>query len=154
MRYACPMRNLALYVMLTTILLMAGCQSGGSDPRTDVMAVLEAQQTAWNQGDMAGFLDGYERSPDITFTGKEISRGYDGLEARYRRAYGSKEQMGTLTFSELEYRPLGTEAALVLGRFALARTEAGGGPASGRFTVVFRKTPAGWKIIHDHTSAD
>lgn len=120
----------------------------------DVFAVLETQQAAWNRGDLAGFLEGYEKSPEITFVGREIARGFEGLEQRYHGAYGTREKMGRLTFSELEFRPLGVDAAFVIGRFALERTEEGGGPATGRFTVVFRKTTEGWKIVHDHTSAD
>lgn len=153
MRYACPMRAVALALWML-LMMLAACAAGGADERAAVLAVLEAQQAAWNAGDLAGFLEGHERSADITFVGREVARGFAGLEARYRRTYGAREQMGALTFSELEYRSLGAEAALVLGRFALARTEAGGGPASGRFTVVLRKTAAGWKVIHDHTSAD
>ncbi|MCW5963421.1 MAG: SgcJ/EcaC family oxidoreductase [Bryobacterales bacterium] len=147
------MRVLALSLALL-VLLFTACTPGGADERAAVMAVLEAQQAAWNAGDLAGFLEGYERTAEITFVGREVSRGYDGLEARYRRAYGTREQMGTLTFSELEFRPLGPGVAFVIGRFALARTEAGGGPATGRFTLVLRKTADGWKAIHDHTSAD
>ncbi len=153
MRYAGPMR---FALLLALLLMLFGCAPSPEaiDSRAEVLAVLETQQAAWNEGDLAAFLDGYERSGDITFVGRDVARGYDGLQARYQGNYGNREKMGTLTFSELEYRSLGVDAALVLGRFALARSEAGGGAASGRFTVVFRKTPTGWKIIHDHTSAD
>jgi len=60
--------------------------------------------------------------------------------------------MGTLKFSELEVRLLGAEYAVVLGRFDLARSAAGGGAANGRFTLVLKRGPGGWKILHDHTS--
>jgi ketosteroid isomerase-like protein len=60
--------------------------------------------------------------------------------------------MGTLRFSELDIRPLSGEIAIVTGRFDLERSTAGGGPANGRFTLVLKKTPRGWRIIHDHTS--
>jgi ketosteroid isomerase-like protein len=86
--------------------------------------------------------------------GKTVSRGYDGLVERYQKAYGDKEKMGKLTFSELEYTGLGENNAFLIGRFRLERSDAGGGNASGRFTVIFRKTADGWKIIHDHTSGD
>jgi ketosteroid isomerase-like protein len=33
-----------------------------------------------------------------------------------------------------------------------ARSAEGGGDASGKFTLVLRKTAQGWKIILDHTS--
>ncbi|MCU0227041.1 MAG: nuclear transport factor 2 family protein [Bryobacterales bacterium] len=145
------------FALLASLLVMLfGCAPvpPSADPRAEVLAVMESQQAAWNAGDLNTFLDGYQRSADITFVGREVARGFDGLQARYQRTYGDREKMGTLTFSELEHRALGADAAMVLGRFALARSDQGGGPASGRFTVVFRNTPQGWKIIHDHTSAD
>ena len=57
-----------------------------------------------------------------------------------------------LTFSEIETRPLAPSLILATSKYDLKRTPAGGGDASGRFTLVIRKTPAGWKIIHDHSS--
>lgn len=125
-----------------------------ADAKTEVLAVIEMQQEAWNRGDLDAFLTGYEKSAEITFVGKSVARGFDGLVQRYRGSYGNREKMGHLTFSELEFRPLGADSAFLLGRFQLKRSDAGGGDASGRFTVVFRRTKQGWKIVHDHTSAD
>ena len=91
---------------------------------------------------------------ETTFMGKEVTRG--GVKAileRYRKGYPTKEAMGTLTFSELEVRPLAEGVALTTGKFFLKRTKEGGGDATGRFTLIFKKTPAGWKIIHDHSSS-
>lgn len=117
-------------------------------PRT----VLEAQAEAWNRGDLETFVTTYEDSAAITFLGKELTRGRDGVLARYKKNYGTREKMGTLRFTVLEERQLGPGYAMVLGRFALTRTAAGGGDASGHFTLLLRRTKAGWKIIHDHTS--
>ena len=47
---------------------------------------------------------------------------------------------------------LGDGYALAHGRFALKRTAAGGGDSTGRFTLVLRRTPQGWRIIHVHSS--
>ncbi len=118
-----------------------------------VQKVLSDSEVAWNRGDLATFASYYEDSPDTTFMGREVTRG--GTQAileRYRRSYGTREKMGVLTFSEIEVRPLGAEYALALGKFSLKRTPEGGGDASGRFTLVLRKTKSGWKIIHDHSS--
>jgi uncharacterized protein (TIGR02246 family) len=142
-------RLLLLLLFLGSLALLPA-----ADARTGVLAVITAQQEAWNRGDLDAFLTGYEKSSEITFVGKTVSRGFDGLVQRYRTTYGTREKMGQLTFSELEFRPLGPQSAFVLGRFQLKRGQAGGGDASGRFTVVFRKTRQGWKIVHDHTSAD
>lgn len=119
----------------------------------DIRGVLDQQMEDWNRGDIAAFLRGYDRTAEITFLGQSgVSRGFDGVEQRYRRNYGTAEKMGKLRFSEIEVRMLGTDHALVLGRFELTRAAEHGGAASGRFTLVFVKRPEGWRILHDHTS--
>jgi len=120
----------------------------------EIRAILQNTETAWNRGDLAAVASYYEDSPQTTFIGREVTRG--GTQAildRYRRAYPTPEARGTLTFSEIEVRPLAEGVALAIGKYSLKRTAAGGGDASGRFTLVLHRTRAGWKIIHDHSSA-
>ena len=120
-------------------------------PADAIRSVLNSQQIAWNRADLPAFLTGYWNSPELTFAGSEgIVRGYDGLLTRYRKSYPNKESMGELTFSGLEIRDLGPDAALVLGHWQLKRPI---GDVGGVFTLVFRRFPNGWRIIHDHTSA-
>ena len=115
--------------------------------------VLEDSEAAWNRGDLASFASHYEDSPDTTFIGREVVHGgVEAILARYRRAYPTREAMGKLTFSEIEVRPLADGIALATGKFTLKRSTAGGGDASGRFTLILRRTSGSWKIIHDHTS--
>jgi uncharacterized protein (TIGR02246 family) len=116
-----------------------------------IREVLTTQQAAWNRGDIQSFLEGYWKSPDLTFSGSEgIVRGYEGLLERYRKSYPDRQAMGELEFSELEIRGLGPDAALVLGHWHLKRSK---GDLGGVFTLVFRRFPIGWRIMHDHTSA-
>jgi beta-aspartyl-peptidase (threonine type) len=58
--------------------------------------------------------------------------------------------MGTLTFSDLQITLLGPDSALALGSWKLDRAR---DQPHGRFTLIFRKTPDGWRIVHDHTSS-
>jgi ketosteroid isomerase-like protein len=121
-------------------------------PTTEsIRAILAQQQSAWNRGDIAGFVGGYWNAPELTFAGSDgIVRGYQGLLARYKKSYPDKEAMGELDFSDLEIRELSPDAALVLGRWHLKRP---GGDVGGVFTLVFQRFPVGWRIVHDHTSA-
>ena len=122
-------------------------------PEAEIRAVLDRQMGDWNRANVESFMTAYDNSPEITFMGRAgINRGYAGVLERYRKSYPNQAAMGKLEFSEIEVRMLGADAALVLGRFHLERSAEGGGEASGRFTLVWRKTAAGWKIIHDHTS--
>jgi len=119
--------------------------------REAVRAVLRAQQTAWNRGDVAAFLVGYWHSPELTFSGSSgVARGWDQVMARYKKNYPDRAAMGQLDFSELEFRFLGPDAALVLGRWHLRREK---DELGGVFSLVWQRFPDGWKIVHDHTSA-
>ena len=116
-----------------------------------VRAVLDRQRDAWNRGDIEAYMDGYERSPETVFVwGDQVMRGWQSVLERYKKSYNSREKMGTLTFSDLEITPFGKNAALVLGRWRLQRAN---DEPHGRFTLILRKTKAGWRIVHDHTSA-
>jgi len=123
--------------------------SGGSEDA--IRQVLATQQAAWNRGDIPTFLKGYWSSPELTFSGSNGTvRGYDGVLERYRKSYPDRQSMGELDFSGLEIRMLGEDSALVLGKWHLTRS---GGDVGGVFTLVFRHFAEGWRIIHDHTSA-
>ena len=60
--------------------------------------------------------------------------------------------MGQLAFSELDVESLGPESVLARGRFRLTMPD--GTKPTGLFTLIVRKFPDGWKIVHDHTSAE
>jgi uncharacterized protein (TIGR02246 family) len=117
-----------------------------------IRQVLGDQVAAWNRGDVDTFMHAYKDSPDTTFIGKSVEHGYVPILERYKKAYASKDSMGTLDFAELAVRELGANYAVVIGKFHLARNAAGGGDVSGIFSLVWEKTAAGWKIILDHSS--
>ena len=129
--------------------LSAATDERGSD-RTAITKILETQQNNWNQGNVDAFLEGYWRSPDLTFSGSGgIARGWDGVLARYKKNYPDRAAMGQLDFSSLEFHFLGNDAALVLGHWHLARAK---GDIGGVFSLVWQRFPEGWRIVHDHTS--
>jgi ketosteroid isomerase-like protein len=144
------------------LLILTFCVSAPSarsaDETTDrqadrgaIRVVLSAQQEAWNRGDIDAFLTGYWHSPDLTFSGSNgISRGWDAVLARYKKNYPDRSAMGTLDFSSLEFRFLGSTTALVLGHWHLKREK---DELGGVFSLVWQRFPEGWRIIHDHTSA-
>src|ERR1700676_369234 len=68
-----------------------------------IQKMMSDSADAWNRGDLPAFAAYYENSPQTTFMGREVVRG--GVAAileRYRKAYSTREAMGTLTFSEIE----------------------------------------------------
>jgi uncharacterized protein (TIGR02246 family) len=130
--------------------VLAGADSHDLD-RSAILEVLKNQQSSWNKGDVDAFLQGYWHSPELTFSGTSgIARGWDAVRARYKKNYANRETMGHLEFSDLEFRFLGPDAALVLGHWHLTRAK---GDIGGVFSLVWQRFPEGWRIIHDHTSA-
>ena len=135
-----------LFALLSSIPIFA------ASPEAEIRAVLDRQVADWNRGDVDAFMQGYDRSDQTLFIGKNVTRGWQQVIERYRTSYPTKDRMGQLDFSELEVHPLGEDYALVVGRFHLARTKEDGGDASGIFSLIFHHTSGGWKIIADHTS--
>jgi uncharacterized protein (TIGR02246 family) len=135
---------------LAPILMCLATVAIAATPEEGVRSVLDQQVAAWNRGDLVTFVAWY--SEEAVFVGKQVVRGNRGVLERYQRSYPTREKMGRLEFSGLEVKVLGKDYASVLGRFHLARTQEGGGDASGIFTLLLQKTRAGWKIILDHTS--
>jgi len=120
------------------------------DIESAIMTVLNKQVDAWNEGDIEGFMDGYWKSDDMRFvSGNSVSKGWQAAFDRYRKAYDSREKMGVLSFSEIEFTVLSKRSAYVKGRFTLERKE---DKPTGLFTLVFRRFDGEWKIVHDHTS--
>ena len=154
-------RALLFVVLLTIVSLPAGhgqsAQPNGGD-EAEIRAAIQAQVEAWNHGDIPSFMKAYEESPDTTFIGATLGKGYEPIRQRYLRSYSSPEQMGALSFKDLDIRllPSGcgkSEIALVTGKFHLERTAKGEAKKDdGIFSLVWRKGAHGWKIILDHTS--
>ena len=148
-------------ILVALILICAAPAMHSQTPAADEAAIrtaIAAQAAAWNRADIPAFMQTYDDSPDTTFVGATVRKGYGSILERYRSAYSTPEQMGKLSFSHLEVRllrgPCGTvEYAVVTGNFHLERTAQGEAKKNdGIFSLVWRKGPQGWKIILDHTS--
>jgi beta-aspartyl-peptidase (threonine type) len=140
-----------------SLLLPSACGAAARNySESDSAAIrnlLDQQAKAWNRGDLVAFMDGYVRGPDLIFTsGARIQRGYEETLVRYQKRYGSDAStMGKLSFEVLYLRGIGGDAALLIGRYQLTDAPA---KSSGIFTLVFERRPEGWKIVHDHTTAE
>ena len=147
--------GVARAVAITSCILMATNVSAASartpNAVVQIRSILRAQQDAWNRGDIDGFMNGYARSVSTVFISEDsVRRGWETVRARYRQKYSDRAKMGTLSFSDIEINLLSSDAAVVLGRWRLERAK---DRPHGRFTLIFRRLPEGWRIVHDHTSA-
>lgn len=149
------MKLLLLILSLTTALPVLAQKAGPADGEAAIRAVLDAQTLAWNKGNLEEFMQGYWRSEKLTFySGGGKRAGYDAVLERYRKTYQAEgKEMGKLAFGDLVIELLGKKAAFVRGRYELTMSD--GKKLSGSYTLVLRQFKKnGWKIIHDHTSAD
>jgi len=118
-----------------------------------IRRLLSTQVEAWNRGDLEGFMDGYWRSPDLTFfSGGNVSQGWQAALERYQRTYqGTGKEMGHLEFQDLKIDVLDPHAAVVTGKWQL--TMSTGKKPHGLFTLILKDMKNGWHIVHDHTSS-
>jgi len=123
------------------------------DPGAEVRALLDAQVSAWNRGDLEAFMAGYWRSPELVFcSGATVTKGWDATLERYRKRYQAEgREMGRLTFDAIDVMALGEDAAFARGAYRLRLRD--GSEPNGLFTLVLRRFPDGFRIVHDHTSA-
>ncbi len=148
------MRLLTAGVVLLLICAVAPAQREIDNPESVAIArVLESQVQAWNAHNLEGFMAGYWKSPELSFfSGATQTYGWEQTLARYKTRYQSAgAEMGTLDFSAINVQRLSPDAAFVRGQFHLKMSS--GKESSGIFTLIFRKFPEGWRIIHDHTSS-
>jgi ketosteroid isomerase-like protein len=146
-------------VLCCLFFLASGCTrasepvNDGADDRviSAVRAVLEMQQEAWNRGDIDAFMDGYYRGDTTTFvSGDELTRGWQTVLDRYKQRYKSREDMGQLSFSELEVKPVASNLVVADGQWQLTRRN---DSPHGRFTLLFVASQDHWRIIHDTTTS-
>lgn len=144
----------SLVLAFIAVLAMRNSQPASPGPAAsprEVRELLEAQAVAWNQGDLEGFMVGYWQSPELSFySGKDKKHGWQETIERYRTRYQAEgREMGKLAFSELEIEMVGADLAWVRGRWEVVTSKE---KLNGLFTLVCRKLPEGWRIVHDHTS--
>jgi uncharacterized protein (TIGR02246 family) len=141
----------AIVLVLNTVSLSTAQTNADAKTIQAIQAVLNAQRDAWNKGDIEGYMDGYDRSDNTVFvSGDSVNHGWKTVLERYKKGYDTREKMGELTFSDLEIKLLNKDTAVVIGRWLLKRAN---DEPHGRFTLIFKNTKTGWRIIHDHTSS-
>ena len=115
-----------------------------------IQAILDNQINAWNKGDLEAFMSGYLKSDSLVFIGKSgPTYGYANTLANYKKGYPDTSHMGKLNFDIISMKALNTNHYFVIGKWHLTRSV---GNINGVFTLLFRKTKDGWKIIADHSS--
>ena len=151
-------------ITLLLAVAIAACRTGGKTTRSatsspditlapQISSQLDRAADNWNRGDLAAFLSDYAPESTTTFVdGRRARHGFEFIRHNYAPRFSRGARRDSLRFEEVEVRQLRPGLALVTARFVLAR--GGKVTASGPLTLVMEQRPAGWRILHDHTSSD
>lgn len=145
---------LVLY-SLCLLICVTSCnrpQPSSTDESAAIRKMLDQQVADWNKSDLDGFANGYWHSQSLVFqSGTSRTEGWDGMRDRYRKSYQSDgKEMGHLDFKDIEITVLSPDSAFARGHWQLTMSD--GKQPGGLFTLILRKFPEGWRIVHDHTS--
>ena len=132
--------------MLFVVALAFSAPGPSTVPETAVRA-LQAQQSAWNRGDLESSLDAYCDTAEITWVSRSgISRGFERFAAAMRQDFADPARMGRFELEVLDARQAGGDGALVTLRWSISRgaERLMGGvstqlwqPCRGRLRIVF-----------------
>ena len=149
------------FAVLAAVLLLSACvhvkvNTGATDvgasTQQQISAAMSQSAAAWNRGDLDGFLAVYKDDQHTAFMAPQITYGLSDIKARYARTYFKDgKPKGQLTYDDLKFRTLGDDHVLMTGRWHLAEPETGK-KSDGYYTLIWERTSAGWRIIHDHSS--
>jgi len=141
--------GILLFVFLWILISCARSIPDEHSIQDTLNSIIKQQQTAWNNHDIEEFMAHYWQSEDMTFqSGDQRLYGWETLLNRYKTNYAG-EKMGTLTFSDIKIKVLSTDSAYAIGRWMVKQEDTA---SNGVFTIIFKRFPSGWKIIHDHSS--
>lgn len=117
-----------------------------------IKQVLRMQQSAWNNGDIKEFMQGYWHHDSLMFIGKKgITKGWQQTFDNYVKSYPDKATMGELQFDILSVELFSKSTAQVIGKWNLKRGVEKG-DIGGHFTLILKKINGKWLIVSDHTS--
>jgi len=115
-----------------------------------IRALLARQVTAWNAGNIEGYMKGYWENDSLVFIGKNgPTYGYESTLARYKKSYPDADAMGKLTSTIVSVRKLSSDFYFVIGKWHLLRKA---GNLNGSYTLLLQRIRGAWVIINDHSS--
>jgi len=115
-----------------------------------ILNSLKAQEAAWNDGNIEGYMAYYWNSDSLKFIGKSgITYGWKTTLDHYKKVYPDKAAMGKLIFAEIRMKKIKCKMIMVTGSWKLERDKDN---LSGYFSLLWKKTKGKWLIIADHTS--
>lgn len=135
---------------LLAALFLISCNNSVStekEEKQQILSIMKAQEKAWSNHDLEGFMKGYWKSDSLKFYGSSgLTYGWNKTLANYKRGYPTKDHSGTLKFKVNDISKVDNESYFVMGEYHLTRKV---GNANGVFMIIFKKINGEWKIIAD-----
>lgn len=118
--------------------------------KATIEKIMHEQESAWNKGDIDGFMASYWNNDSLKFIGKKgITYGWKNTLDNYKKSYPNADAMGKLTFSIISVEKFSDTVCYVTGKWNLKRTA---DELGGYYTLLWKKIDGKWVIVADHTS--
>ncbi len=136
---------IVLCLIMTSFFCQA--QQTESEEKKAIIAIMKAQEKAWSNHDLEGFMKGYWKSDELKFYGSNgLTKGWQQTLDNYKKGYPSKAHTGTLKFKVNDISKAGEGVYWIMGEYHLTRKV---GNADGVFMIIFKKIDGEWKIVAD-----
>ena len=126
------------------------CSFAQNKDEQAILSAIQIQKSAWNRGDLPGFMETYWKNDSLMFIGKTgVTYGWQNTLNNYKKGYPDTASMGRLDFDILHVKRLSVLYFSVVGKWRLTRSI---GDVGGHFTLLFKKIKNKWQIVSDHSS--
>jgi ketosteroid isomerase-like protein len=137
-------------ILLTTMCIFSISILAQTDAEKEIRLILAKQDSAWNAGNIAGFMEGYWNNDSLMFIGKNgFNFGWQNTLENYKKKYPDTVTMGKLQFEYISFQQLSSTSYFIAGKWFLTRSI---GNVQGAFTLLFKKIKNKWVIVADHSS--
>lgn len=140
--------RLALALLCLTFSSPASAQTVEDQIRAEVRRYVDAT----NGGDPNAVAALYLNTAAATSIGDgEMYRGWQAIADILRQAYAQDNSI-QMSVDSVDVLRLGPEAAVATMRYRWVLVVPPGQTFTGAMTLVYLRTPGGWRVAHDHTS--
>jgi len=136
--------------LLILCIVFAGFAAKAQDATKELTDAMNNSAQEWNKGHLDTFVSLYDASATMMFPTGPV--GMEGIKGLYQKSYFKPDGMPkqNLKYTDIKVRMLGNDYALMTGGFTLYGNNLP--ERSGRYSLVWKHTANGWKILHDHSS--
>ncbi len=148
MRKILPLIFSLLFILTSCVVeVKKSKQTSVEEDKQEILAIMKAQENAWSNHDLEGFMQGYWKSDSLKFYGSNgITFGWNKTLANYKKGYPTPKHSGKLNFKINDISKINDDSYFVMGKYHLKREV---GDADGVFMIIFKKINVEWKIIAD-----